>query len=42
MSSATLAPLGKNQVVSLDVVGRICQALSCDVRDFVTYVREEE
>lgn len=42
MSSATLAKLGKNQAVSMDVLGRICQALKCDVGDIVSYVEEEE
>lgn len=31
VSSATLARLGKNQTVSLDVLGKICKALKCDV-----------
>jgi DNA-binding Xre family transcriptional regulator len=41
MSSATLAKLGKNQIVSMDVLGRICAALKCDVGDIVSYVEEE-
>ena len=40
MSSATLAKLGKNKIVSMDVLGRICQVLACDVGDIVTYVEE--
>ena len=31
MSSATLAKLGKNKIVSMDVLGRICQVLNCDI-----------
>ena len=42
MSSATLAKLGKNEIVSMDVLGRICEVLSCDVGDIVSYVREVE
>jgi len=42
MSSATLAKLGKNKIVSMDVLGRICQVLACDVGDIVTYVEEKE
>lgn len=41
MSSATLAKLGKNQIVSMDVLGRICEVLSCDVGDIVSYVGEK-
>lgn len=40
MSSATLAKLGKNKIVSMDVLGRICQVLACDVGDIVSYVEE--
>ncbi len=40
MSSATLAKLGKNRIISMDVLGRICQALNCDVGDIVSYVND--
>lgn len=42
MSSATLAKLGKNKIISMDVLGRICQVLACDVGDIVSYVEEKE
>ncbi|NLM05670.1 MAG: helix-turn-helix transcriptional regulator [Tissierellia bacterium] len=42
MSSATLAKLGKNQIVSMDVLGRICEVLSCDVGDIVSYISENK
>lgn len=41
MSSATLAKLGKNEIVSMDVLGRICESLKCDVGDIVSYVEEK-
>lgn len=41
MSSATLAKLGKNQIVSMDVLGRICEVLGCDIGDIVSYVEEK-
>lgn len=40
MSSATLAKLGKNEAVSMDVLARICESLKCDVGDIVSYVNE--
>lgn len=40
MSPATLAKLGKNKIVSMDVLGRICQVLACNVGDIVSYIRE--
>ncbi len=39
MSSATLAKLGKNEAVSMNVLARICEALDCDVGDIVEYKR---
>ncbi|HLR36304.1 MAG TPA: helix-turn-helix transcriptional regulator [Tissierellales bacterium] len=41
ISSATMARLGKNQPVSLDVLGRICQVLDCDIGDIVSYRGDE-
>lgn len=40
ITSATLAKLGKNQNVSMEVLGRICRVLDCDVGDVVEYVNE--
>lgn len=42
MSSATLAKLGKNKIVSMDVLARICEELSCDIGDIVSYVEENK
>ena len=41
MSSATLAKLGKNEIVSMNVIARICENLNCDVGDIVSYVEED-
>lgn len=35
MTSSTLAKLGKNQPISMEVLGRICQALGCNIGDIV-------
>ena len=40
ITSATLAKLSKNQNVSMEVLGRICKVLECDVGDIVEYVDE--
>lgn len=40
MSLATLAKLGKNEIVSMDVLARICESLKCDVGDIISYVEE--
>ena len=35
LSKATIAKIGKNESVTLDVVGRICDALECDISSVV-------
>lgn len=37
----TLAKLSKNQVVSMEVLLRICDKLDCDISDICEFVREE-
>ena len=42
ISSTTLAKLSKNQPVSMDVMGRICKALSCDIGDVMEMMPKDE
>lgn len=35
IGTATLAKLGKNQPVSMDVLMKICKALTCNIADIV-------
>jgi len=35
MSSGSLAKLGKNEPVSMDIILRICKSLDCDVGDIM-------
>lgn len=37
MSSAILDKLGKNEIVSMNVLARICENLKCDIGDIVNY-----
>lgn len=37
ISSSTLAKLGKNEVVSIDVLERICDVLACDIGDVMSF-----
>jgi DNA-binding Xre family transcriptional regulator len=41
ISTTTLAKLSKNQSVSMDVMGRICKALSCDIGDVLEMLPDE-
>ncbi len=37
----TLAKLSKNEPVSMDVIGRICKELDCNVGDIVDFINED-
>lgn len=39
-STSTLARLGKNEFVGLDLICKICNALDCRIEDVVEYVKE--
>jgi DNA-binding Xre family transcriptional regulator len=41
MTASTMAKLGKNQAVSMDVLGRICLALDCNIGDIVDVVKDQ-
>ena len=41
MSPNTIARLGKNETVSLDVLIRICRVLNCDIGDIVEVMPSE-
>jgi DNA-binding Xre family transcriptional regulator len=40
LGTATLAKLGKDQPVSMDVLLRICKVLNCDISDIMEVVKE--
>lgn len=40
MSPNTLAKLGRNEDVSMDVLRRICEYFKCDIGDIVSFVKE--
>lgn len=42
MSTTTLARLGKNETVSMDVLLRICKALDCKFDDIVDFTTGED
>ncbi len=42
MGPSTLAKLGKNEMVSMDVLQRICQVLECNIGDIVDYIPDRE
>ena len=40
IGSTTLSKLSKNQVVSMDVLMKICKVLKCDFGDIVEYIND--
>lgn len=41
LSTATMAKLGKNESVSLDVLVRICKVLNCEIGDVVEIAKDQ-
>ena len=41
MSTATLAKMSKNELVSMDVMLRICKVLDCNVGDIMDAMKED-
>ena len=42
MSTATLAKMSKNEVVSMDIMLRICDVLECNVGDIMDATKKED
>lgn len=42
LSSVSIAKLGKNENVSVEVLEKICKALQCDIADIVEYINESD
>ncbi|NLA85606.1 MAG: helix-turn-helix transcriptional regulator [Clostridiales bacterium] len=42
ISPTTLSKLSRDQYVSMEVLGKICEKLNCDISDIVEYKRDLE
>lgn len=42
ISTTTLAKLGKNEIVSMEVLLKICKVLNCNVGDIMDVINEEK
>ncbi len=40
ITPSTLAKLSKDEIVSMEVLGRICRYLDCNVGDIVDYIKD--
>ncbi len=41
ISGNSIAKLGKNEYVSLEILGKICDTLNCDIGDICAFVKDE-
>lgn len=41
VSSSTIAKMGKNEFVSMDVLDKLCTYLDCEIGDVIEHVVEE-
>ena len=42
ITSSTMAKMGRGESVSMEVLGRICDVLECNISDLVDYVKKEK
>ena len=42
ITSSTIAKMGRGEAVSMDVRGRICEVLNCNIGDLVDFIKDEE
>ena len=42
IASSTMAKMGRGEAVSLDILGRICKVMECNIGDLVDFVKEEK
>ena len=42
MSTSTLAKMSKNEIVSMDIMLRICDVLECNVGDIIDATKKED
>ena len=41
ITSSTIAKMGKNKAVSMEVLGKICIAFDCSIGDLVDVIKED-
>lgn len=41
INSSTMAKMGKDQMVSMEVLGRICHVLNCNIGDIIDYIDDD-
>lgn len=42
ISTSTLAKMGKDQQVSMDIISRICKVLECNVGDIMDFIPDNK
>lgn len=42
LSAATVAKLGKNETVNMDILARICEYFDCELDEIINYIPEKD
>jgi DNA-binding Xre family transcriptional regulator len=42
ISKSTMDKMGRGEFVSMEILGRICEKLACNIEDIVSYKQEED
>lgn len=42
LSSSSIAKLGKNEVVTLEVLMKICEVLNCNIGDVIDFIKDNK
>lgn len=42
ITSSTIAKMRRGEAVSLDILGRICEVMECNIGDLIDFVKEEK
>lgn len=42
LNSTAISKMGKGFPVTMDTLGKLCQALNCNIEDIVQYVRDKD
>lgn len=42
ISNNTMAKLGKNEFVNLEILSKICECLDCDIEDVCQFVKDSD
>ena len=42
ISKSTMDKMGRGELVSMEILNRICEKMNCNIEDVISYYREED